>query len=166
MSLCLTILSYHKITPGQCAEKFLNEGTIRIGRGPANDWVLPDPERLISSQHCVVQYRDGHYYLTDNSTNGVELVRAGLRMRRGSSERLVDGETFRIGDYEIQARIDSSFQLGTGDAGRGAGRLLPGGGVGSDHARHLHRPVDPGAGRPDQLPLAQRWRRQGFQRRQ
>lgn len=120
MSLCLTILSYHKITPGQCAEKFLNEGTIRIGRGPANDWVLPDPERLISSQHCVVQYRDGHYYLTDNSTNGVELVRAGLRMRRGSSERLVDGETFRIGDYEIQARIDSSFQLGAGDAGRGA----------------------------------------------
>lgn len=116
MSLCLTILSYHKITPGQCSEKCLDEGTIRIGRGLANDWVLPDPERLISSQHCVVQYRDGHYYLTDNSTNGVELVRAGIRMRRGSSERLVDGETFRIGDYEIQARINSSFQLGAGEA--------------------------------------------------
>lgn len=119
MSLCLTILSYHKITPGQCSEKFLDEGTIRIGRGPANDWVLPDPERLISSQHCVVQYRDGHYYLTDNSTNGVELVGAGIRMRRGSSERLVDGETFRIGDYEIQARIDSRFQLGAAEAVRG-----------------------------------------------
>jgi DNA gyrase subunit A len=35
-----------------------------------------------------------------------------------------------------------------------------------DHARHLHRPVDPRAGRPGQLPLAQRRGRQGLQRRQ
>ena len=25
MSLCLTITSYHKITPGQCAEKSMNQ---------------------------------------------------------------------------------------------------------------------------------------------
>ncbi|UII71477.1 type VI secretion system-associated FHA domain protein TagH [Pseudomonas sp. HN11] len=110
MSLCLTITSYHKITPGQCSEKSMNQGAMAIGRSLDNDWVLPDPERLVSSQHCVIQYKDGRYYLTDNSTNGVELVNAGVRMRRGSSEPLQDGELIRIGDYEIQARIDFNVQ--------------------------------------------------------
>ncbi|QOY71534.1 type VI secretion system-associated FHA domain protein TagH [Pseudomonas sp. OST1909] len=110
MSLCLTITSYHKITPGQCAEKSMDQGRIAIGRSSDNDWVLPDPERLVSSQHCVIQYKDGRYYLTDNSTNGVELVKAGIRMRRGNSEPLQDGELIRIGDYEIQARIDFNVQ--------------------------------------------------------
>lgn len=110
MSLCLTITSYHKITPGQCSEKSMNQGAMAIGRSSDNDWVLPDPERLVSSQHCVIQYKDGRYYLTDNSTNGVELVKAGIRMRRGNSEPLQDGELIRIGDYEIQARIDFNVQ--------------------------------------------------------
>ncbi|WP_339498035.1 type VI secretion system-associated FHA domain protein TagH [Pseudomonas canadensis] len=110
MSLCLTITSYHKITPGQCSEKSMNQGSMAIGRSSDNDWVLPDPERLVSSQHCVIQYKEGRYYLTDNSTNGVELVKAGIRMRRGNSEPLQDGELIRIGDYEIQARIDFNVQ--------------------------------------------------------
>jgi len=110
MSLCLTITSYHKITPGQCAEKSMNQGSMAIGRSSDNDWVLPDPERLVSSQHCVIQYKDGRYYLTDNSTNGVELVNAAIRLRRGNSEPLQDGELIRIGDYEIQARIDFNVQ--------------------------------------------------------
>ena len=115
MSLSLTITSYHKITPGQCPEKFIESGAISIGRGPGNDWVLPDPERLVSSQHCVIQYKDGRYYLTDNSTNGVELIHAGIRLRRGNSEPLMDGEVIRIGEYEIQARIDSSFKMADGN---------------------------------------------------
>ncbi|WP_248731410.1 type VI secretion system-associated FHA domain protein TagH [Pseudomonas sp. MWU13-2517] len=110
MSLCLTITSYHKITPGQCSEKSMGQGVMAIGRSSDNDWVLPDPERLVSSQHCVIQYKDGRYYLTDNSTNGVELVHAGIRLRRGNSEPLQDGELIRIGDYEIQARIDFNVQ--------------------------------------------------------
>ncbi|MCO8171391.1 type VI secretion system-associated FHA domain protein TagH [Pseudomonas sp. 21LCFQ02] len=111
MSLSLTITSYHKITPGQCAEKTLDTGVMAIGRSQDNDWVLPDPERLVSSRHCVIQYKDGRYYLTDNSTNGVELVQAGVRLRRGNSEVLQDGEVIRIGEYEIRARIDFDMQL-------------------------------------------------------
>ncbi len=110
MSLCLTITSYHKITPGQCPEKTLEKGVMAIGRSSENDWVLPDPERLVSSRHCVIQYKDGRYYLTDNSTNGVELVNAGIRLRRGNSEPLQDGEVIRIGEYEIRVRIDFNLQ--------------------------------------------------------
>ncbi|MGC6368558.1 type VI secretion system-associated FHA domain protein TagH [Pseudomonas sp. K2I15] len=111
MSLCLTITSYHKITPGQCSEKSMDQGVMAIGRGSENDWILPDPERLVSTQHCVIQYKEGRYYLTDNSTNGVELVNAGIRLRRGNSEPLQDGELIRIGDYEIQARIDFNLKV-------------------------------------------------------
>ncbi|MCQ3031378.1 type VI secretion system-associated FHA domain protein TagH [Pseudomonas syringae] len=111
MSLRLTITSYHKITPGQCPEKSMDKGVIAIGRSTDNDWVLPDPERLVSARHCVIQYKDGRYYLTDNSTNGVELVNAGIRLRRGNSEPLQDGEVIRIGEYEIQARIDFNLQM-------------------------------------------------------
>lgn len=108
MALCLTITSYHKITPGQASEFTVGEGAITIGRNAENDWVLPDPERLVSSRHCTIQYRDGRYYLTDDSTNGSELVNAGVKLRRGNSEPLQHGEVIRIGDYEIQARIDSA----------------------------------------------------------
>lgn len=109
MALCLTITSYHKITPGQCPEMRLETGAITLGRATDNDWVLPDPERLVSARHCVIQFKDGRYYLTDDSTNGVELVRAGIRLRRGNSEQLLDGEVIRIGEYEIQARIDANL---------------------------------------------------------
>ncbi|EJK99353.1 type VI secretion protein Fha1 [Pseudomonas fluorescens Q2-87] len=111
MPLCLTITSYHKITPGQCSEKSMDQGVMAIGRNSDNDWVLPDPERLVSGKHCVIQYKDGRYYLTDNSTNGVELVKAGIRLRKGNSEPLQDGEVIRIGDYEIQARVDFSLPV-------------------------------------------------------
>jgi type VI secretion system protein len=111
VALCLNIISYHKITPGQIFEKSMEQGTITIGRSEENDWVLPDPERLVSSRHCVIQYKDRRYYLTDNSTNGVELLSAGIRLRRGNSEPLEDGEVIRIGDYEIRARIDFEIKL-------------------------------------------------------
>ncbi|MBD4500666.1 FHA domain-containing protein, partial [Xanthomonas citri pv. citri] len=57
MPLRLTITSYHKLTPGQCSEKVLDQGQLTIGRGPDNDWVLPDPERLVSSRHCTILNR-------------------------------------------------------------------------------------------------------------
>lgn len=105
MPLRLTITSYHKLTPGQRADMELDRGELRIGRNPENDWVLPDPERLVSGQHCVIQFRDGTYYLTDTSTNGVQLVNAGVRLHRGNSEPLRDGELVRLGEYDILVQI-------------------------------------------------------------
>lgn len=105
MPLRLTITSYHKLTPGQRPDAELDRGELRIGRGTENDWVLPDPERLVSSQHCTIQSRDGVYYLTDTSTNGVMLAQSGIRLRRGNSERLNDGEVLKLGEYEILVQI-------------------------------------------------------------
>jgi len=120
MPLRLTITSYHKITPGQCSEVMLDSGVLKIGRAVDNDWILPDPERLISSSHCCVQYREGHYFITDNSTNGVELATSSIRLRRGNSERLSDGEVIRIGDYEILATITHELPRNSGSVSPGA----------------------------------------------
>ena len=156
MSLCLTITSYHKITPGQCPEKSMNQGAMAIGRGPENDWILPDPERLVSTQHCVIQYKEGRYYLTDNSTNGVELVNAGIRLRRGNSELLQDGELIRIGDYEIQARIDFNLKVTdtpsfTGDASNSFEALM-GAAVKAPTPQPVIAPQFQGASSMDTLP--------------
>lgn len=97
--------------PGQCSEKVLDQGQLTIGRGPDNDWVLPDPERLVSSRHCTILNRDGVYYLTDTSTNGVLLVNAGHRLRRGNSEPLQDGETVRLGEYDILVQLGHDIAL-------------------------------------------------------
>lgn len=117
MPLRLTITSYHKLTPGQRAEFELDRGELKIGRNPENDWILPDPERLVSGQHCVIQLRDGTYYLTDTSTNGVYLVNAGVRMHRGNSEPLQDGELLRVGEYDILVQINGAPQIINGTPG-------------------------------------------------
>lgn len=111
MPLRLTITNYHKLTPGQRTEFELDRGELKIGRNPENDWILPDPERLVSGQHCVIQLRDDTYYLTDNSTNGVQLVNAGVHIHRGNSEPLRDGERLRVGEYDILVQINDAPQI-------------------------------------------------------
>src|SRR5271165_330249 len=34
-------------------------GEFSVGRGPGVDWVLPDPERLLSKRHFAVAFRGG-----------------------------------------------------------------------------------------------------------
>lgn len=78
-----------------------------IGRSTDNDWVLPDPLRYVSAHHARVQFRDGHFYLQDVSTNGV-YVNDDLEplAKRGSSGyRLTEGDVLRIGNYHILAAL-------------------------------------------------------------
>ncbi|WP_282609173.1 type VI secretion system-associated FHA domain protein TagH [Pelagibius sp. Alg239-R121] len=82
----------------------------RIGRGLSNEWVLPDPH--MSKNHCSVLYRDGQFVLTDTSTNGVFVNGSPERMERGSTVTLADGDSLKIGDYEIRLEVDESAESG------------------------------------------------------
>ncbi|MEE4376214.1 MAG: type VI secretion system-associated FHA domain protein TagH [Candidatus Competibacteraceae bacterium] len=115
MSLTLTITSYQRLSPGQEVTKVLDRQAIDIGRGPDNDWLLPDPERVLSGKHCAIAYRDGKYYLTDTSTNGVFINQSEERLGKGNTVQLNDGDELILGDYEIQVNIiqdtaDSAFE--------------------------------------------------------
>jgi len=107
MPLKLMIISYQRLSPGQETTKILDRGSISIGRASKNDWVLQDPERILSSEHCVVHYKDGGYVLTDKSTNGTFLNDSEQRIPREHTVPLRNGDRFVLGEYEIEATIAS-----------------------------------------------------------
>ena len=79
-----------------------------IGRSADNDWVLPDPLRYVSAHHARVQFREGHFYLQDVSTNGVFVNddMEPLAKRGSSGYRLANGDVLRMGAYHIVAALE------------------------------------------------------------
>jgi type VI secretion system protein len=79
-----------------------------IGRSADNDWVLPDPSRYVSAHHARVQFREGHFYLQDVSTNGVYVNddMEPLAKRGSSGYRLAHGDLLRMGQYHIVAALE------------------------------------------------------------
>jgi type VI secretion system FHA domain protein len=80
-----------------------------IGRSADNDWVLPDPRRYVSAHHARVQFREGHFYLQDVSTNGVYVndEMEPLAKRGSSGYRLTNGDIIRMGEYQIVAAVEN-----------------------------------------------------------
>jgi type VI secretion system protein len=76
-------------------------GRLTIGRGADNDLVLPDPERQLSKNHCLIQFDGRSYTLTDTSTNGVYLNDSPERLMRDVPVGLIEGCILRIGAYEM-----------------------------------------------------------------
>ena len=83
-----------------------------IGRSADNDWVLPDPRRYVSAHHARVQFREGHFYLQDVSTNGVYVNddMEPLAKRGSSGYRLANGDVLRIGEYHIVAALEQNAE--------------------------------------------------------
>lgn len=103
MKLRLTLL---RCPPEQGADKSRELAAGRrltIGRGPDNDWVLQDQERVLSKNHCLVEFKGGVYLVIDSSTNGVFLNDAAEPIGRGNTAMLHDGDRLRLGDFLIGA---------------------------------------------------------------
>ena len=82
---------------------------ILIGRGEGADWILDDPDCLLSRLHCRLDLSDGSITLTDLSSNGVFIDDQTWRCERGKPVTLIAGQSFALGEY--------AFVLG--DAGPG-----------------------------------------------
>ena len=85
-------------------------GEFSIGRGPENDWVLPDPDRHLSKRHCVLLYRAGGWQLSDLSANGTFLNREANPVGSGAPRSLRDGDRLSFGPYEIEVAIAAAPQ--------------------------------------------------------
>ena len=103
MQLTMTVLR----CPDSVAPETRNVagGEFSVGRGPGVDWVLPDPERLLSKRHFAVAFRGGVWQLADTSTNGTFLNREGDPIGAGDVRSLRDGDRLRLGAYEIEVRL-------------------------------------------------------------
>jgi DNA-binding SARP family transcriptional activator len=85
---------------GKDGQRYLLDGSTRIGRRPDNDIVLDDDD--VSRYHAVIIDTGGSFVISDlRSTNGI-LVH-GQRIR--TSATLTDGDHIRIGGHEFTFEI-------------------------------------------------------------
>ena len=104
-------------------------GDYVIGRGADANWVLPDPDRLLSKHHCVVEFRGGGWQVRDLSTNGTFVNHADAPIGRDQVKPLEDGDRLRLGAYEIEVRVALAGGQSAGSAwGAGTPAAAPQGG--------------------------------------
>lgn len=114
MPLTLTIINHGSLPPLE-ATRVVDHGHLTIGRSEDSDWVLSDPEQLLSRKHCSIEYRDDGYYITDTSANGVFINAVEQPLGNGQTTRLNDGDIITIGKYEIHVSITAvAGQQGSG----------------------------------------------------
>jgi predicted component of type VI protein secretion system len=115
MTLTLSVLRCPDAVPPET--KRVNGGEFRIGRGLDNDWIMPDPDKLLSKKHCVVAFRNGGWAIADTSTNGTFINRDSDPVGPGQIRELSDGDRIRFGAYEIEVRIDDGFNTAAARGG-------------------------------------------------
>ncbi len=92
--------------PGSGAPVPMRGGSITIGRGAGNDLVLPDPDRVISNRHCVIEDHNGNVVIIDLSTNGTFLNYSKIPLGNIPTP-LNDGDVLSMGSYELVVEIRS-----------------------------------------------------------
>ena len=106
MALKLRVISDQYKQLGKQGSRLFGVSGGRIGRASDNDWVLPDPDRYISSHHAKVSFRAGRWILEDTSTNGVFVNDNNTPVSVEGPCPLRDGDRLRLGDYEVLVSID------------------------------------------------------------
>jgi type VI secretion system protein len=79
-----------------------------FGRADSNSWVLPDPDKFLSSCHCEIVYVDKQFYLEDKSTNGTFVNGSFEPLGRGIRHQLKDNDFFEIGDYRFTIQLEGA----------------------------------------------------------
>lgn len=94
--------------PGDNAPIVMRGPSLTIGRGQENDIVLPDPDRLISKNHCALEDQGGgNVIVIDFSTNGTFLNYGKVPLGRVPTP-LNDGDVLSMGGYEIVVAITAA----------------------------------------------------------
>lgn len=94
--------------PGNARPVQMQGGSLTIGRGPANDLVLPDPDRQLSKSHCVIEDHNGNVVIVDLSTNGTFLNYSKIPLGRVPTP-LNNGDVLALGSYELIVEIRSEL---------------------------------------------------------
>lgn len=91
--------------PNGMTSSQLQNGVLTLGRAEGNDVILPDPDRTISSRHCVIEERGSEYVVMDISTNGTFLNYMPQPLGQTPSP-LNHGDTLAIGGFEFRVEIN------------------------------------------------------------
>lgn len=118
MPLRLQVVSAHRESMGGGYIQEFKACGGTIGRSLECDWPLPDSKRYISSKHAMIDYQGGCYYLVDMSRNGVYVNGSDTPVGNGNPQRLFDGDSIRLGEFEIKVAIIDSPAEGADDGMR------------------------------------------------
>jgi predicted component of type VI protein secretion system len=92
---------FHQDRPFEQLEaRLLAEGETTIGRDPAADWPLDDPDGALSRIHCTLTIHQGKLLLCDRSTNGTFLD-DGARAPQGEPVEIAPRHSIRLGTLSI-----------------------------------------------------------------
>ncbi|WP_462382848.1 type VI secretion system-associated FHA domain protein TagH [Pseudomonas sp. Marseille-QA0892] len=127
MDLIFEIVGGIGVSGGAGHKRFGQRGGV-IGRSAEADWTLPDNQRLISGRHAEITFEDGAFFLTDVSSNGVELKQEGLGLKKYERYRIRQGDIFCLGRTDIRASFEQATESRTNET------VMPGGGMIPDDA--------------------------------
>ncbi|AUF99278.1 type VI secretion system-associated FHA domain protein TagH [Pseudomonas sp. 09C 129] len=127
MELVFEMLNTKQFVPTELSSKTFKQAGGVIGRGEDCDWIIPDRKRHLSNHHAIVSYRDGTFFLTDTSSNGIQASDSGARLRKGEPQRIEHGSVYVLGDFEIRARLVRDPATFDTEVGRpqAAGSIIP-----------------------------------------
>jgi type VI secretion system FHA domain protein len=79
-----------------------------IGRGESNDWVLGDPSQQVSRYHAEIVFKNGAFWIKDDSANGTFVNGSDEQncLTKGETHRIADQDYFVIGPYRVEASIE------------------------------------------------------------
>lgn len=104
MALQITLVKAPgKVSVSRTTHTFNEQGG-SLGRGESNTWVLPDPEKFLSSCHCQILCEANSYYIVDTSTNGTFLNGSPEPVGKGVKTLLGDGSYFELGEYRFSVK--------------------------------------------------------------
>ena len=93
---------FHQSDPIQpVAAHMLREGITRIGRDPASDWAIADPECEISRNHLELVCEAGGLVLRPLGANGVFRGDSGERLPDGEETSIALGDAVAFGKYRM-----------------------------------------------------------------
>lgn len=118
MALKLRVISDHYKALGKRSSRLFGVTGGRIGRAQDNDWVLPDPDRYVSSHHCKILFKAGKWLLEDTSTNGVFINGSDTPASIDGAYALQDGDRLRLGDYELLVSVDERNDFSSDESGQ------------------------------------------------
>src|SRR5690606_7426319 len=97
MSLLLTL--EHGPHPQAMQQARLDRGELVIGRSPAADWQIDDPDMFVSRAHCTISGGEAGYFVTDTSSSGLFINDSAQPLGTGNTAELRNGMRLRLGEY-------------------------------------------------------------------
>lgn len=105
MALVLRVLVAGSCSVAEGETRVCDGDSFSIGRGAENDWVVADPQRHLSKQHCRIERRDDGYYVVDTSKNGVFISGSASPLGTGNATPVKTGDEIDLGPLSLRVEI-------------------------------------------------------------